>query len=50
MIDSGIVTSGTSVERKDPRERKMTTMTINEAWARVRMTSLIEAWINSVES
>ena len=50
MIDSGIVTSGIRVERNDPRNRKMTMMTISAACASVKMTSLIEAWMNSVES
>ena len=50
MIDRGIVISGIRVERKDPRKINITRITITDACSSVRITSLIEAWINSVES
>ena len=45
-----MVTIGISVERRLPRNRKMTTMTISAASIRVVATSLIEASMNLVAS
>ena len=42
-IESGMVTTGISTERAEPRNRKMTTITI-------ATTSSIEDWMNRVES
>ena len=50
MIDSGMVTTGISTERNEPRNRKITTMTMPTASASVRSTSSIEDSMNSVES
>ena len=50
MIDSGMVTTGIRTERSEPRNRKMTTITIATASISVRVTSLIEDWMNRVES
>ncbi|MNC57893.1 hypothetical protein D3C75_1075830 [compost metagenome] len=50
IIDSGMVITGISTERKAPRNRNTTTMTINTASTRVLTTSSIDAWINKVAS
>ena len=50
IIDSGMVTTGITTERKAPRNRNTTTITINTASNRVLSTSSMEAWINSVAS
>ena len=50
MIDSGIVTTGISTDRSEPRNRKITTMTIATASISVLRTSSIEDWMNRVES
>ena len=48
--DSGMATRGTKAERKLPSVRKITAKTISPASQKVRTTSRIEAWMNSVES
>ena len=48
--DSGMVTIGMKVERRLPRNRKMTTMTMIAASASVLTTSLIEERMKSVAS
>ena len=50
MIDSGIVTTGISTERRDPRNRKMTTMTMATASSSVFTTSSMDAWMKRVLS
>jgi len=50
ISESGIVTIGISVERKLPRNRKITTTTMSAASPRVLITSSIDSRINSVES
>ena len=50
MIESGIVTTGMSTERIEPRNRKITTMTMPTASIKVLVTSSIEDWMNLVES
>ena len=50
IIESGMVTTGISTERTEPRNRKTTTMTITTASARVLTTSSMEAWMNRVAS
>ena len=50
ISDSGMVTSGINVERKLPRNRKITTMTMIAASPSVFATSEIEARMNSVAS
>ncbi|MNC84221.1 hypothetical protein D3C75_1386460 [compost metagenome] len=50
IIDNGMVTTGISTERKAPRNRNTTTMTISTASPRVLITSSMEAWMNSVAS
>ena len=50
ISDSGMVTTGISTERNEPRKSRMTTTTIATASAMVLNTSSIEALIVSVES
>ena len=50
ISDSGIVTTGISTERNEPRKRRMTRTTMTTASAMVVNTSSIEALIDSVES
>ncbi len=50
IIDNGMVTTGISTVRSEPRNRKTTTMTITAASARVFTTSSMDAWMNSVAS
>ena len=50
MIESGMVTIGITTERIEPRNRKMTMMTISTASASVITTSSIDAWMKRVES
>ena len=50
MIDSGMVTTGIITERTEPRNRKITTMTMATASISVLRTSSIEALMKSVES
>ena len=50
MIESGIVTTGISTERIEPRNRKITMMTMPTASISVVCTSSIEDWMNRVES
>ena len=47
--DSGMATVGISDERSEPRNRNTTTVTITSASTRVRITSLIALFTNSVE-
>ncbi len=39
MSDTGMATTGTSAERKDPRKRKMTTTTMSSVSRKVLTTS-----------
>ena len=48
--DSGMAIVGMSDERTEPRNKNTTTVTINSASARLRITSLIALCTNSVES
>ncbi|MNK78232.1 hypothetical protein D3C87_978540 [compost metagenome] len=50
IIDSGMVTTGITTERRAPRNRNTTTITISTASNRVFTTSSIEAWMNRVAS
>ena len=50
MMDSGMVTIGISTDRKEPRNRKMTTMTMATASISVFTTSSMEAWMKRVLS
>ena len=50
ISDSGIVTTGMSTDRNEPRNSRMTTMTMVTASPMVLKTSSIEALIVSVES
>ena len=50
MMDSGMVTIGISTDRKEPRNRKMTTMTMATASSSVFTTSSMEAWMKRVLS
>ncbi len=50
MSDTGIATSGMSTVRSDPRNRKMTTMTMNTVSSRVRVTSSMALLMYLVES
>ena len=50
ISDSGMVTTGMIVERIEPRNMKITTMTMMPASSRVLPTSQIEALMNSVAS
>ena len=43
--ETGIAMIGMSTERKEPRKRKMTTMTIRSVTVRVFKTSLIASWM-----
>jgi len=45
ISDTGMATTGTSTERKEPRKRKMTMITINSVSRRVRTTSSIALWM-----
>ena len=46
----GIATIGMSTERNEPRNRKITTMTMSSVSVSVRSTSLMASWMYSVES
>ena len=48
--DSGTVTAGMTTLRSEPRNRKITTITITTASMIVLTTSLIASWIDSVLS
>ncbi|MCY1279096.1 hypothetical protein D9M70_278410 [compost metagenome] len=50
IIDSGMVITGISTERKAPRNRNTTTMTISTASPRVFTTSSMDAWMKRVAS
>ena len=50
ISDSGMVTAGISTLRSEPRNRKITTITMISASTIVLMTSLIASWIASVLS
>ncbi len=50
ISDSGMATVGITDERSEPRNRNTTTVTISSASTRLRMTSWIELFTNSVES
>jgi methyl coenzyme M reductase subunit C len=48
--DSGMAMVGIRTERTDPRKTKTTSVTMTSASTRVRMTSSIALFTNSVES
>ena len=48
--DTGIATIGISTDRNDPRNRKITTMTMSSVSVSVRITSPIASLMYSVES
>ena len=48
--DSGMATVGMSDERTEPRNRNTTTVTMASASTRLRITSWIALFTNSVES
>ena len=48
--EMGIATTGMTTARNDPRNRKMTRMTISNVSVSVRSTSLMASWMYSVES
>ncbi len=50
MIDTGTATSGMTVERSLPRNRKTTRATSTKAMTRVRTTSSMVEVTNTVES
>ena len=50
MSEIGIATTGMITERTDPRNRKMTTMTMRSVSVSVCSTSWIASWMYSVES
>ena len=50
MSEIGMATTGMMTARKDPRNRKITTMTISSVSLSVLMTSLMASWMYSVES
>ncbi|MNR68050.1 hypothetical protein D3C85_1923620 [compost metagenome] len=50
IIYSGMVITGISTERKAPRNRNTTTITISTASPRVFTTSSMEAWMKRVAS
>ena len=50
MSETGIATSGTNTVRSDPRNRKMTTMTMSTVSVSVRTTSWMASLMYSVES
>ena len=45
MSDTGMATSGTSTVRNEPRNRKMTMMTMSTVSASVCSTSLMASWM-----
>ncbi len=47
--DNGMATVGMTDERIEPRKRNTTTVTMSSASTRLRMTSWIELFTNSVE-
>ena len=49
-IDTGIVTMGTSDNRAEPRNRKITAVTSATASTKTRMTSFSVVWMNSASS
>ena len=50
MSDKGMATTGMSTERGEPRNAKITSMTMTRASTRVIATSWIELFTKSVES
>ena len=50
MSETGIATTGTSTDRKEPRKRKMTMTTMSSVSRKVRITSSIALWMYSVAS
>ena len=50
ISDSGIVTTGITTERGEPRKANTTSVTISTVSASVRSTSWIELFTNTVES
>ncbi len=48
--ETGIATTGMRTERNEPRNRKMTTMTMRSVSASVLRTSSIASWMYFVES
>ena len=50
ISEMGMATTGISTDRADPRNRKMTTITMRSVSLRVRSTSLIASSMYLVES
>ena len=45
MSEMGMATTGISTDRNEPRNRKMTTMTMSRVSARVCSTSRMASWM-----